>query len=452
VAVAVQRYGADINGGAELHARYIAERLARHSDVEVVTTCARDYVTWRNELPQGTETINGVAVRRFRVERERDPHDFGRRSHRVFDHRHSMADELAWLESEGPTSRSLVNHLVRGAFDFVILFSYRYYHAYHAARTIATTGETGAAEKAVATGETQKKHRQKHRKKVLLVPTAERDPAIGLRIFAPVFRAVDAIMYNSFEERAMIETVSQNGGVPGVVVGVGSEIPERTDAQRFRKKFGVTRPFAIYIGRIDENKGCKELFDFYRRYAATFPRGLDLVLAGSAIMPVPDHPRIHHLGFVSDEDKFDALAASDLLIMPSFFESLSMVALEAWAIGKPVLANGRCDVLKGQCIRSGAGLYYENYAEFAEALYALESNGPLHARLGGNGREYFRAHYTWPVIERKYLEMFDRLKRTGSSKPIDPLPNWFERRKKEIPPASEILDALPSGAVVPQRV
>ena len=129
LAVAVQRYGADINGGAEQHARYIAERLARHADVEVVTTCARDYVTWRNELPAGSETINGVAVRRFAVDHERDPLGFGRHSHRVFEHPHSISDELAWLESEGPASPALVDYLAApGRFDFVILFSYRYYH------------------------------------------------------------------------------------------------------------------------------------------------------------------------------------------------------------------------------------------------------------------------------------------------------------------------------------
>ena len=86
-----------------------------------------------------------------------------------------------------------------------------------------------------------------------------------------------------------------------------------------------------------------------------------------------------------------------------------MVALEAWALGRPVLANGRCDVLKGQCIRSNAGLYYESYEEFVETLYSLESNGPLHARLGRNGRDYFRRHYAWPVIERKYLDMLQQL-------------------------------------------
>jgi glycosyltransferase involved in cell wall biosynthesis len=257
-------------------------------------------------------------------------------------------------------------------------------------------------------------------------------------------------MYNSHEERSMIQAASGNADVPGVVVGVGSEIPERSDARRFRQKFGIDRPFALYVGRIDENKGCGELFDHYRRYARTFPRGLDLVLIGSAIMPVPDHPRIHHLGFLADEDKFDALAASDLLIMPSYFESLSMVALEAWALGRPVLANGRCDVLKGQCIRSGAGLYYESYEEFSEALYSLESNGPLHDRLGRNGREYFRANYAWPVIERKYLDMFARLANQAPSRAIEPLPGWFARRKADQAAATDRLRAIPSGAVVPQ--
>ena len=420
LAVVVQRYGADINGGAELHARYIAERLARHAEVEVVTTCARDYVTWRNEHQPGPDSVNGVAVRRFPVDRERDPHDFGRRSHHVFEHRHSIADELAWLESEGPTSRALVDYVARAPFDFVLLFSYRYYHAWHLGRQVAG--------------------------KAVLVPTAERDPAIVLGIFGPVFRGVRAVMYNSHEERAMIHAAAANEAVPGVVVGVGSDVPASPDADRFRRRFNMPRPFAIYIGRIDENKGCAELFSYFQRYAATFPRGLDLVLVGSAVMPVPSHPRIHHLGFLADEDKFDALAAADLLIMPSYFESLSMVALEAWALGRPVLANGRCDVLKGQCLRSNAGLFYESYEEFAETLYALESNGPLHARLGRNGREYFREHYAWPVIERKYLDMFERL-RTGrtSSAEVEPLPGWWARRRASIAPASDRLREIPSG-------
>src|SRR3954470_23139941 len=254
LAVVVQRYGADINGGAELHARYVAERLSRHASVEVVTTCARDYVTWKNELPPGVEQVNGVAVRRFPVRHERLPGEFGRRSHRVFQRTHSIADELAWLESEGPASPTLVEYVERAAadLDFVVLFSYRYYHAWHLARRLPG--------------------------KAVLVPTAERDAAVGLSIFGPVFRGVRAIMYNSHEERAMIQAAANNASVPGVVVGVGSDVPERTDPDRFRRKFKIARPFAIYIGRIDQNKGCGELFSHFQRYAAAFPRGLDLVL------------------------------------------------------------------------------------------------------------------------------------------------------------------------------
>jgi len=440
LAVVVQRYGAEINGGAELHARYIAERLARHASVEVVTTCARDYVTWRNELPAGVEQVNGVAVRRFPVAHERRPDEFGRRSVRVFDKTHSIADELRWLDSEGPASPDMVSYLERTAkdLDFAILFSYRYYHAWHIARRIPG--------------------------KAIIVPTAERDEAIGLSIFGPVFRGVRALMYNSPEERAMIVAAAGNAAVPGVVVGVGSEVPDRVEPERFRRKFNRRRPFAIYIGRIDANKGCGELFSHFQRYATAFPGGMDLVLIGSAIMEVPKHPRIHHLGFLDDRDKFDALAAADVLIMPSYFESLSMVALEAWALGRPVLANGRCDVLKGQCIRSNAGLYYETYEEFVEALYSLESNGPLNARLGRNGREFFKRHYAWPVIERKYLDMFAQLKERppegrsyGSAKEgqvasafrrkseIEPLPGWFARRRRELPPATDVLRRIPQG-------
>jgi glycosyltransferase involved in cell wall biosynthesis len=420
LAVVVQRYGADISGGAELHARYIAERLARHATVEVLTTCARDYLTWKNELPAGREAVNGVTVQRFPVTRPRNTEDFGRRSRLVFEQPHSLADELKWLDSEGPTSPALVRHLAsaRDAFDFFVFFSYRYYHAFHGVRAVAD--------------------------KAVLVPTAERDPALGLTMFPPIFRAVRAIMYNSFEERALIQHVSGRQG-PSVVVGVGSEIPSRTQPWRFKKKFGIRRPFAIYIGRIDENKGCKELFAFFERYSVMYPHGLDLVLVGAPVMPIPAHPRIRHLGFLSDEDKFDGLAAADVLIMPSRYESLSMVAIEAWALGRPVLANGHCDVLRGQIVRSNGGLYYENFEEFAEALYALEGTGPLGQVLGRHGREFFTRHYTWPVIERKYLEMFERLTREPATAALDPLPGFFARRRRTLQPARAVVDAAPSG-------
>ena len=200
------------------------------------------------------------------------------------------------------------------------------------------------------------------------------------------------------------------------------------------------------MGRIDENKGCRELFEYFRHYARIAPE-LTLVLVGTPVMPIPEHPQIRHLGFVSDQEKFDAIAAAELLIMPSYYESLSMVTLEAWALGRPVLANGQCDVLVGQCARSNAGLYYDSYEEFAEALHTVLSQSALRRALGANGRHYFNAHYTWPVIERKYLDMLDQLEREDrrDTRGAEPLPGWLGRRRREVPAGRALVDQLPTG-------
>ena len=396
VAIVVQRYGADINGGAEQHARYVAEHLARHVQVEVLTTCAhRDYISWKNEFPPGREVIHGIPVHRFPVSIERNPIEFAKWSDKVFTQPHSLGDELAWLDSEGPTSPALVEHIKahEADYDFFIFFSFRYHHSYHGCRAVAS--------------------------KAILVPTAERDSALGLGIYPPIFRGVRAFMYNSFEERALIQGVSNNQSVPGVVVGIGSEIPERSNGGRFRQKFDMRDRFAIYVGRIDENKGCAELFEFFEHYSASLVDGMHLVLIGTPHIPIPKHPRIHHLGFLEDQDKYDAMAASELLIMPSYLESLSMVALEAWAMGKPVLANAKCDVLQGQCIRSNAGLFYANYAEFAETMRAIDTTPSLQAALGRNGRAFFEKHYAWPVIEKKYVDMLQQLSKESAPRTMD---------------------------------
>ena len=426
LAVVVQRYGAQLNGGAELHARFASEHLARHAEVEILTTCAKDYITWRNEFEPGLDEVNGLSVRRFPVSQERDPDEFGKRSERVFHKKHSIADELRWLESEGPTSPDLVSYIKQHKtnYDYFIFFSYRYYHAYYGIREV--------------------------RNRSVLVPTAERDPALGLSIFGPTFRSVRAIMYNSFEERALIQQIATNQNVPNVVVGIGSEVPSRVHSRRFRQQRNFFRRFAIYVGRIDENKGCTELFDYFQRYMKVGQ--LDLVLIGNPVMAVPSHPRIHHLGFVSDEEKFNAMAAADLLIMPSYFESLSMVTLEAWALGLPTLVNGHCDVLRGQVVRANAGLYYANYQEFLESLRLLEKNRPLRQKFGMNGRTYYRRHYTWPVIEKKYLDMLQQLSVSSQQgQTIESLPGWFGGNRRTRQPAHHVVEQVPKGPVLIQR-
>jgi glycosyltransferase involved in cell wall biosynthesis len=422
--IVVQRYGADINGGAELHARYIAEGLAAHAEVRVLTTCARDYVTWRNEWPPGESRVNGIAVERFAVARERDLIDFRDHSERVFRDRHSVQDELRWLDSQGPGSPRLMKRLYRVAdeCDFVLLFSIRYSPAFYGARFAPS--------------------------KAVLIPTAEREASLGLSIFPPVFRGVRAIMYNSFEERAMITALSANAHVPGVIVGIGSQIPATVDGERARRKFGLHNPFIIYVGRIDANKGCDVLFRQFIEYSDRSSRPLDLVLVGTPVLAIPSHPHIKHLGFVEDQDKFDTIAGAELLVMPSPYESLSMVALEAWALGRPVLASARCDVLVGQCLRSNAGLYYEDAREFAAALDRILADPALADTLGRNGRAFFTRNYSWPVIERKYMDMFEQLRRTPAAYSMEPIPGWLARRARTAPPAADVVNAVPTGPVV----
>jgi glycosyltransferase involved in cell wall biosynthesis len=385
IAFVVQRYGLEINGGAELHCRWVAEHMSKYMPVEVLTSCAHDYITWRNHYPESEEVINDIRVRRFPVTKPRRPEKFGRLQNYILEHEHREKDELAWLEEEGPTSPKLI-HFIRkheSDYDYFIFFSYRYYHAYWGIHTVPG--------------------------KSILVPTAEHDPVIHLKIFRDLFRMPRAFIYNSEEERVMIQTLSRNQSVPGLVVGVGTEVPSSFSAERFRQKHGVDGPYMIYVGRIDQNKGCPHLFDHFLRFKKDTGSDIKLVLIGNTVLKIPSHPDVRHLGFLPEEDKFDALSGAELLVMPSFYESLSMVTLEAWALGRAVLANAHCEVLKGQCQRSNGGLYYENYPEFREALKLLLASPRLRAVLGENGKAYYDANYTWDIIEKKYLAIMNEL-------------------------------------------
>jgi glycosyltransferase involved in cell wall biosynthesis len=385
LAFVVQRYGLEINGGAELHCRWVAEHLAKYAQVEVLTTQAYDYISWKNHYPHGEEIINGIPVKRFPVAKTRNPERFGRIQNFILENEHKEEDELRWLEEEGPFSPGLISFIKVHSqdYDYFIFFSYRYYHSYMGIRAVP--------------------------EKSILVPTAEHDPVVHLRIFRELFHKPRALIYNSVEERRMIAALAQNEAVPGDVVGVGTEIPAESSGDRFRRKFNVEGDYVIYIGRIDENKGCHKLFEYFLKFKKETHSPLKLFLAGSTVLKIPSHSDIVYLGFVSEEDKFDALDGSLVLMMPSFYESLSMVTLEAWAMKKPVLANARCEVLKGQCLRSNAGLFYENYEEFAEALKLLLGSERLRRAMGENGRKYFGQNYTWEVIEGKYLKIIDQL-------------------------------------------
>jgi glycosyltransferase involved in cell wall biosynthesis len=384
LAFVIQRYGLEVNGGAELHCRWLAERLARRHQVEVFATRALDYLEWRNHYPRGSALVSGIPVHRSSVKRTRNARAFASLSNLCFHEPHTRAEEEAWVRENGPYAPKLVRAVAaaRERFDRIFFYCYRYYHSYHGVRAVAD--------------------------RAILVPTAEEDPAIRLEIMKPLFRAPRGLVYLTPEEQALVEDASGNASLPSVVIGSGINLPEPEPSLDFRTKHGLERPFVLYVGRIDRNKGALTLFAYFRKFLEERGADVDLVLAGNSVVPIPQHPRIRHVGFVSEEEKVAALRQCRLLVMPSPYESLSVIVLEAWKLGVPVLANARCKVLAGQCLRSNGGLFYHGYAEFAEGLWLLLQHDGLAAALGRQGRAYVEREYAWETIDAKIDDLLAR--------------------------------------------
>ena len=379
IAIVVQRYGLEVNGGSELYCRQVAERLARFYEVEVLTTCAVDYVTWRNEYSPGTEEINGVTVHRFKTDRERVQWRFGRSSRKVYASKSTFSEGLAWQHEQGPISKGLLRYLEdhKDTYYAVIYMTYLYATTYF--------GLHIAPERSI------------------LIPTAHDEPPIYLNIFNSLFHLPRFILYLTEEEKKFVETRYRNSYIPSLTVGLGVNSPARETLPNFREKYGISDRFVLYVGRIDESKGCGLLFDFFLRYVNDGNReGLKLVLIGKPVFKIPNDPRIISLGFLSDEDKFAAIESADLVVNPSQYESLSMILLEAFSMDTPVLVNGKCEVLKGHCLRSNGGLFYEDYLEFCETLNYLLDHDTIRLGMGQNGRHYVEQNYQWTVIDDKF--------------------------------------------------
>ena len=418
IALIVQRYGTEIIGGSEYHCRLVAERLAARHDVEVLTTCAQDYITWANEYPEGSDRIRGVTVRRFANDRTRDIESFNEYSDWIFGAPHSADDELEWLKRQGPWCPALIEHLERhhAAYDALIFFTYLYAPTVLGLRIDP--------------------------RRSILVPTAHDEPAIRLGIYHEVFGAPAGMAYNTGVERAFLKARFQIGARAEETVGCGVDLPlqftapprhpapdeypepdheaSRTSAAAFRRRHRLYEPFLLYGGRIDPGKGCEELIEHFSAYAVD--RG-DAVLAlmGVKLMPIPDEPFIRFAGLLPEAERLEALQAATAVAVPSPYESLSLLALEAFAVGTPVLANARSEVVREHCQRSNAGLYYADRDEFVECLKLLIGNEELREELGRNGQAYVKANYEWDVILRKYDQLIagvraERPGRSGTSR------------------------------------
>lgn len=387
LAIVIQRYGKEIGGGSELHCQLLAERLAKYYRIEIVTTTAQDHRTWKNVYPVGVESVNGIAVRRFAVDGQRDLERFESTAAQIFWKSHDKSLELNLLRYQGPYCPGLIEYIKknRTAYDAWFFFTYLYYPT---ALGLPVIG-----------------------RHAVFQPTAHDEQLLYLEHFDTVFRATPHIVFNSDEERLLVQRRFTLDSDVGRVIGVGIDNPcaEEDEAgwTRLREQLGSAKVIT-FVGRVEGGKGCDELVEFFLRFAAHRPAAeVKLLLLGRKVMKLPDHPAIIAPGYVSDYVKAKALAHSCVSVAPSSRESLCMAAQEAWYHGCPVLANGRSEVLVGHCVRSNGGLWYENFEEFDRALTRLVDDSELARHLGSQGRAYVKRTYTWDRIENLYREVID---------------------------------------------
>lgn len=389
VAFVVQRYGAEVNGGAETLARQMAEHLNKEYDVSVLTTKALDYITWEDYYKEDYEVINQVRVRRFPVDKPRNIKEFSRLCKKVLDNeKHTLAMEEEWFDKQGPYSPGLIQYIKdnKDNYDVFIFMTYLYY--------TTVKGLPAVKDKAV------------------LIPTAHDEAPVYLKTFREIFNMPRGIFYLTHEECEFTQKLFNNSNIinNNGYGGSGIEIPDSVNADFIKDKYGI-EDYIVYAGRIDVSKGCKELFKYFKKYKRHNKNNLKLVLIGKEVMRVPHNSNIISLGFVSEQEKYDVMAGARALIMPSAFESLSIVVLEALGLGIPVICNGKCDVLKGHCKRSCAGIAYEDYRQFEAAINRvineIGSDEDLCRAIRNNAMEYVRNNYTWDIIMKRFNEVIE---------------------------------------------
>ena len=377
ILVVVQRYGAEVVGGSESHARTLAQRLAKLNEVEVATTTALDYWTWAPHFAPGESQDGAVRVRRFPVVSGRVEtfKDFERR---VLFEPHALADEEAWLATQGPHCPALLEFLHRAgrSYDAVLFYTYIY--------EPTAAGLPLVAERAA------------------LISTAHDEEPLKLVPYRALFQLPRAFGFLTPEEGELVRRRFANGHIPAEVIGIGLDPAPWHDPAPFRERYADAGPLVLYLGQVSEGKAVDELVADWAAYRDGGGTGR-LVLAGTTRMELPSREDVVAVGRVSEEDKVALLDAADVLVLPSHLESLGIVLLEAWQVGTPCLVSSRNAVTTGQVRRANGGVAYGK-GEFARALDDVLERAEL---LGASGRRYVESECSWPAFDARIETLLD---------------------------------------------
>jgi glycosyltransferase involved in cell wall biosynthesis len=404
LAIVVQRYGDEVNGGAEYLARTGAEALAKDPRVEsvnVLTTCARDHTTWATHYEPGVSTLRGVTVERFANSERRSALGLGP----LFRAKLLPLLEPAWFFAQGPVAPALYQRLMAShaidEFDAYLFYTYLYAPTVFGLPLV--------------------------RSRSVLIPTAHDEPPIHMWTYRGFFRLPRALGYLTPEEQQFVEGTFSVGRTPSEIIGAGIDIQACASQRPAALPDG---PYVTYLGRVEELKGCARLFQYFNtfrelhrdtefrsRHGHVYTgRDLKLVVAGRVSdVAIPDDPAYCYLGFISEEEKAFVLGASEALFMPSWVESLSLVLLEAWALGCPAIVDAHCDVTRGQTLRADAGRLFQDTESFFVALVGLLAAPEEARRLGDSGARFVAERYGWKQWCDGVLRLVDHVAGTGSA-------------------------------------
>ena len=389
----VPRYGVEVIGGAETAARLLAEHLVARQgwEIDVLTTCAQDFVTWADHYPPGEEVVNGVRVRRFTSDHGRDPSFHPLSAGLLADPgRASLDDAERWLDLQGPVSSGLVEAAASSSPDAFVFYPYLYHPT---ARVIGRVGRPA-----------------------ILHPAAHDEPALRLPVFPDVFAAADALVFQTEAERALVQGLFPVATTPQLLLGLGVDEPGDHPLPSSAASGVPDAPYLLCLGRVDRHKGAHLLVSLFASYKRRRPGPLRLVVAGPVVDAPPDHPEVDLLGPVGEVEKWQLLQHAVALVSPSSWEAFSLVVAEAWSAGRPVLVNAACAATVEHCHRSGGGLVFGGYGQFEAAVDRLTADGGFATGLGARGRAYVEGRFRWPVVVDRYarfVESVARRRRAG---------------------------------------
>ncbi len=381
-------YGDNIPGGAEAELRGIVKHLLGKAEVEVLTTCVEKFGSdWnKNFHKPGVTVESGVTVRRFNV-RKRDTRAFDMVNYKLMKGLRLTADEESTFLDEMINSDDLYAYMDehKDEYDLFIYIPYMFGTTYN--------GMSVCPDKSV------------------LIPCLHDESYIYLSPFRELFPRIAGMAFLSDPEKELAERVYDLTDVDDRTLGAGVNTEFTSDAERFRSKFGIKGDFILYAGRKDPGKGVDVLLRYFAEFKSRQDTDLKLVLIGGGSIEIPKSVKddVIDLGFVDVQDKYDAYAAATLLCQPSFYESFSIVIMESWLAGRPVIVNGKCEVTKNFAKRSNGGLWFENYPEFEGTVNYIIEHRDTADIMGANGRQFVLENFAWDVITKKYLDFFEEL-------------------------------------------